>query len=191
MHTAHSGETITRTLKDSSGHWTKMDISIPPGVKDYNWCMGGVDVSDALIGYYQVLHKTRKWYKTFFYHFIDIAIVNAFLLHKELCTAKGQAPMTQKAFRETLAEQLKQMCCQEAKPPQPEANKPESPQLKQPNPSASHHRLQYISGQRSEGRQRCRLCNLKTAVKCSTCDKPLCFIPPRDCYNKWHDDNNM
>uniref|UniRef100_A0A3Q0RWA5 PiggyBac transposable element-derived protein domain-containing protein n=1 Tax=Amphilophus citrinellus TaxID=61819 RepID=A0A3Q0RWA5_AMPCI len=112
IHTAHSSNTITRKVKDSSGRWTQKDIPIPLAIKEYNQCMEGVDVSDALIGYYQVLHKTRKWYKTFFYHFLDIAVVNTFILHKELHTAKGQVPMCQKAFRETLADQLMQLYTQ-------------------------------------------------------------------------------
>ena len=63
-------------------------------------CMGGVDLSDALISYYKVIHKTQKWY------FMDIAIVNAFLLYKVITKGKGQVPMHQKAFRETLVEEL-------------------------------------------------------------------------------------
>ncbi|KAK9969977.1 hypothetical protein ABG768_028118 [Culter alburnus] len=90
FHKAYEGNTVQRRVKDNDGQWF----------------MGGVDLSDALIGFYNVLHKTQKWYQTFFYHFVDIAVVNAFILHQHLARAIKEKPLTQKAFRETLVLEL-------------------------------------------------------------------------------------
>ncbi|XP_052010391.1 piggyBac transposable element-derived protein 4-like [Xyrauchen texanus] len=183
LHTAHAEDTVKRRVKDADQHWTLKDIPVPPAVKEYNQSMGGVDLSDALIGYYKVLHKTQMWYKTFFYHFMDIAIVNAFLLYKDIVKGKGQVPMHQKAFRETLAEELAEFGSHSTAIP------------KYPSPlcrsSSAHHRPVYINGNSTNGRLRCRQCQAKTPVKCSSCDVPLCFVPKRDCYNDWHVAKNL
>ncbi|KAJ0050803.1 hypothetical protein NL108_006161 [Boleophthalmus pectinirostris] len=175
MHTAHGDDRVVRRVKDDAGRWTMKDVSIPPAIKDYNKHMGGVDLSDALIGYFEVLHKTKKWYKTFFYHYVDIAVVNAFILYKENCTSKGEIPMAQKAFRETLVLELAKAGA--IKPQQDDESQVER-----------HHRLVHIipSGDKTQGRLKCRKCHSKTPVKCFTCDVPLCFQPQRDCYNDWH-----
>uniref|UniRef100_A0A3B5AKH3 PiggyBac transposable element-derived protein 4-like n=1 Tax=Stegastes partitus TaxID=144197 RepID=A0A3B5AKH3_9TELE len=179
MHTAHGKETVQRNVKDNAGQWTMIDVPIPPAIKDYNRHMGGVDLSDALIGYYEVLHKTKKWYKTLFYHFLDIAIVNSYILYKEQCKVKGNKPMHQKAFRETLVLELA------------DAGSTKAPQQEDKSDKSTHHRLVHISdsGDKSQGRLRCRKCQSKTPVKCSTCNIPLCFLPNRDCYNEWHTQN--
>ncbi|XP_051814428.1 piggyBac transposable element-derived protein 4 isoform X32 [Acanthochromis polyacanthus] len=184
FHRAHTGETIKRRVRSADGQWEVKDITLPPVVKDYNQHMGGVDLSDALIQFYKVLHKTRKWYKTFFYHFVDIAIVNAFLIHKELAMAKGQVPMNQKAFRETLAEDLAMMG---SAPPNKPVRGPAPAPVPAPAPArAKHHRITYISGDSTAGRLKCKNCRKKTPVKCATCDVSLCFLAGRDCYNDWH-----
>ncbi|KAF3861155.1 hypothetical protein F7725_001410 [Dissostichus mawsoni] len=70
--------------------------------------MGGVDVSDALSRVLQRSPQTMKWYKTFFYPFLDIVVVNSFLLHKELYKMKSDPSRTkpQKTFREQLAAEM-------------------------------------------------------------------------------------
>lgn len=110
---------------------------------------------------------------------MDIAIVNAFLLNKDITKGKGEVPMHQKAFRETLVEEL----AAAAGRPAPS-----------PTPLTAHHKLVHITGDSTAGRLRCRHCQAKTPIKGSSCDVPLCFVPNfdiMDCYNDWHVANNL
>ncbi|KAJ8272697.1 hypothetical protein GJAV_G00092360 [Gymnothorax javanicus] len=61
---------------------------------------------DQLIQYYSVHYKSARWTRTLFFHFMDIADTNSFLLHKELCGEKKNEPMMHRAFLEELTAQL-------------------------------------------------------------------------------------
>ncbi|XP_030268832.1 piggyBac transposable element-derived protein 4-like [Sparus aurata] len=65
IHSAHGEDTARRRVKGADGQWSFQDIPVPSGINDYSKNMGGVDLSDAMIGYYNVLHKTRKWYRSY------------------------------------------------------------------------------------------------------------------------------
>ncbi len=67
LHTAYLGDTVKRVCKSSSGY-KNVDVPVPTAVKDYNRFMGGVDLSDQLIGYYSSWKKSRKWYMTVLHH---------------------------------------------------------------------------------------------------------------------------
>ncbi len=137
--------------------------------------MGGVDLSDALIGYYTVLHKTQKWYRYFFYHFVDIAVVNAFILHQQMAKMNNQKPLTQKDFREALVTELAG-----TGPLYASAQE-------QPVPATGSHLPKYLNADSTVGRLRCKMCHNKSPVMCATCRVNLCFVPKRDCYSKWHE----
>lgn len=65
VHKAYTGQTVKRKVRES-GEWKTKAITMPDCIGDYNKHMGGVNLSDALIGFYSVHTKTTKWYKTFF-----------------------------------------------------------------------------------------------------------------------------
>ena len=76
------------------------DVPLPSVIKFYNKFMGGVDLSDQLIGYHRILRQTKKYWKTLFYHLLEISLTNAFILHKWLIMMKGGSAPTNRSFRD-------------------------------------------------------------------------------------------
>ncbi|XP_068572703.1 piggyBac transposable element-derived protein 4-like [Cebidichthys violaceus] len=181
IHQVDSGQTIKRKVK-AAAVWQNKSIPVPDTILDYNRNMGGVDLSDALIGFYSVRHKTMKWYKTFFYHFMDISVVNSYLLYKELLTLRHDPtqtkPFTHKAFREQLAMEMLEFADSLVDHP--------------PRPPATCMPMMYDSTA-SRVRRHCKRCNdagllrVKTSVYCRKCDVPLCFTANKNCFQLWHD----
>ena len=67
--------------------------------------MGGVDKSDKMIKYYEVLHKSLKYWKKIFLHMIDLAVFNSYIMftalqqHPQDPLLKRKGQYTQKDFR--------------------------------------------------------------------------------------------
>ena len=45
--------------------------------------MKGVDLSNQFISYYELNRKTIKWWKGIFFHLLDKAIANSFIINKK------------------------------------------------------------------------------------------------------------
>ncbi|KAJ8365927.1 hypothetical protein SKAU_G00147580 [Synaphobranchus kaupii] len=209
IHKAYSGQSAQRRMKNPNGTWRCRSVPVPDPVVEYNKYMGGVDLSDALIKYYNVGQKTMRWYKKLFLHFVDIAVVNSHIIHKELARMKGRVPLTQKQFREALCTQLADVDAKRkeanmiakamASEPQPPPPPPPQPR---PQPAARGQQSCFpvtvvdvstseYREKASKGRRLCGLClsrkqHNKTMYKCRYCDVPLCIKPDRLCFAEWH-----
>lgn len=182
IHAAFNGETIHRKIKTTKGTWDTQTFPCPTPVLKYNQYMGGVDLSDQLIQYYTAQHKTMKWYRKLFLHFLDIAATNAYILHKELASQQPREALTHKAFMEELTAQL---CSISQKVPLKRASCNHVPV---PVAKLSTDVRQVAS----QGRRTCVLCRSQhskkscTPWKCEKCDVPLCLQLTRNCFEEWH-----
>lgn len=75
-------------------------------IEKYNTYMGGVDKSDQYLAYHNVLRKTVCYWKTLFYHMIDIAAVNASILYNLIATSSGIKTITENEFCDHLVLQI-------------------------------------------------------------------------------------
>ena len=61
-------------------------VECPASVKEYNKFMGGVDAFDSFISLYRIkLQCNRRYYLKIFFHFLDMAVVNAWLEYRRDC----------------------------------------------------------------------------------------------------------
>ena len=102
QHPGHSDTTVERNWK-AKGKRQKKDVPIPIAIHRYNKFMGGVDRSDQMIKYYEVIRQTKKYWKTRFFHLIDVSVVNSYIIHKVL---HPDDKTTHYEFREKLVRSL-------------------------------------------------------------------------------------
>ena len=79
---ANDHKQVNRKRK-TAGVWSTKVVSQPIAISNYNKYMNAVDRSDQILATNNVLRKCMRWWKTVFFHLIDIAVVNSFLLFKE------------------------------------------------------------------------------------------------------------
>ena len=78
----------------------------PLMIVDYNKHMLGVDKLDQLMSYYSFLHKSVKWWRKVFFWILEVAVVNAYIIYKELALKQGDKPLSHIAFRRQLIASL-------------------------------------------------------------------------------------
>lgn len=61
-----------------------VEVPQPRIIKEYNRHMGGVDLMDGLMGRYHIKAKTTNMFTLLFYHLIDMALTNAYILKNRI-----------------------------------------------------------------------------------------------------------
>ncbi|KAM9853748.1 piggyBac transposable element-derived protein 4-like [Aulostomus maculatus] len=178
VHPVYTGETVLRWKKIGDGQYRKVPIPRHTAVGEYNHYMGGVDTSDQMLGTNSVHRKTMRWPITVFQHFIDIAVTNSFIIHKERAKQLQEKPMTCQAFQEELCAQLLGVTV---------THKPKKRPVHDhfPLPAAN---VDYLGKQKKAtvGRQKCSLCKRSTPWRCEECDVALCLQLDRNCFKTFH-----
>nr|XP_037274775.1 piggyBac transposable element-derived protein 4-like [Rhipicephalus microplus] len=180
IHTANNHVIAKRRVK-KDGKWQEISVQKPKLVDEYNAGMLGVDKSDQMIASYNVLIKCVRWWKTLFFHSVDIACVNSYVIfqaHRQQHAGASEllrpSNFDQLAFRMELAQQLLDL--------------EERPQVRTPPQTRSTQHKPY----RLEKRRRCKKCyednklDHKTNVICKTCNVCLCFTTARNCFAQYH-----
>lgn len=72
---------------------------VPTCLPAYNTYMGGVDNTGRMRKTYGYDRKCKRYWFRLFFHFLDLTVNNAHLLHKHNCTRVGVKSMTLKHFR--------------------------------------------------------------------------------------------
>lgn len=168
-----------------NGQYRPIYVRQPKIVEDYNKFMSGVDKSDQLLGKYETLRKTHRWWKTLFYHFVDISRVNSYLMFKDWMKKNPDMPELQRPasygqldFTVELIRQLGGI-----------DDNTQVPLYKKPQPQPPTHVLVPTW---SNDYKNCKLCykkykkEQKTYVICGTCKLHYCFTKQRNCLLESH-----
>lgn len=161
------------------------NVPCPVLLTDYNKNMNFVDKFDQNLNVYKVDRKSKKWWHRIFFYLFDAAIVNAYVLYKELNLPKK----TMKEFRRevitflTTETEIKRRQSTTRNTIAIKKNKPFVPPEIRTSESA-HQPTR-------DTRRRCALCStskkqIRTDWVCSVCNVPLCLGKNKTCFQNYH-----
>ena len=67
----------------------KKIIPIPKAIVDYTYFMGGVDNFDQKSSNYSIQLRSHRWYIKTFFHFLEIALINSYIIYTRVCQKKN------------------------------------------------------------------------------------------------------
>ena len=178
---------IQRKEKDGK----KVNVNCPKAISTYNANMGFVDKFDQLISLYEIDRKSKKWWHRIFFHFVDAAVINSYILHKMLT---GNEIKTAKEFRLNLIYSLCAMKESETTtlkkrlPSNPDDAPPFKVKVSADKRFSNVEHMPVKSTSR-----RCAYCSTKqkprrTSFACKSCNVGLCFFQKGvTCFQKYHE----
>lgn len=174
-----SMDSVQRKQKDG----TKVTVTCPNVVSDYNKHMGGVDKHDMLRQLYGADRKSKKWWHRLFFGLLDMAMINSYILHSE-CNEENQ--ITQFDYYREVALGLLTYA-QRTQPGPAKRRKsnystPDSVRLG----NAGIHWPEFTTN-----KNRCEVCSkngiqARPLSKCSHCGVHLCCTTVKNCFRIYH-----
>ena len=186
LHNANESDLVDRNIRVGD-KWEKQKVRRPQVFGDYNKNMGGVDLSDQLIGKFNVLRKVNRWWRTLFFHVIDIAIINSYIMFRacyekyKITGLQRKKTYNQRNFREEL---VKQLCGTKKRETQQSRGHEYVIENRQKSRNCvwCYHLEKLPNGR---GKER------KITTFCKICDKHFCNTGNRDCMAKAHREENV
>lgn len=153
----------------------------PLPVVQYNCYMSGVDRKDQMLSYYPCERKTVRWYKKLFFHFLQIILLNSYLLYSKYSTA------TKMSFLDFRFSIIKHLLKSTQQPRKTQLVKP----TMSPTGNTIHLPTKCEKGARGKIlRKKCRLCITRgkrtdTSYICTACPglPALCL---NHCFEAYH-----
>lgn len=192
----HENPSETTYVARKKKNGEKEDVACPIMLKNYNQNMGFVDKADMLKKTYEIDRKSQKWWPRIFWHFIDVSIVNAFIIFQQRCN--GNSGMNLKAFRLSIVAGLvgagREKC--------PPTKKKQSSLGKEGNMANNYKPIVPLEKRWDQALhmpvygtyRRCALCSTldhqrRSKWACETCGVALCLSDKKDCFQKFHKKN--
>lgn len=154
----------------------------PEAVHWYNMFMKGVDHIDQELRSYELHRKSLSWPKKLFFHMVNMAIQNAYILFEHANPNKKDA-QTSLWFRSKVIKSLLQQGLTESHFGKPRDNY--VPPLGQGRYTERHFPSEIQVAPNKRKHRKCSLCHTKsTKYQCVNCNgKKLCAWP---CFESWH-----
>lgn len=175
------GQTVIQRRTKNGG---TEDITKPNAVIEYTKHMGAVDRFDHYCNSYSFTRKSLKWWKKTFFWLLEVAVVNSFILYKEIHSDKV---IDHIQYRKELIQQL--VSEQRASQPIRRRGRPSTLDAEE-----RLDRRQHFIAQFSEKKTKdCAVCSdrktpgqrRQTVFYCETCSRQP-GLHPGTCFKKYH-----
>jgi len=184
LSTIHDTSLVAKRRRSRLAQGGTEEVQKPKMVDEYNQYMGGVDKSDQLLSYYGFPHRTIKWWRRAFYHLLDLAVVQAYILYRQ--SPQSGRHLRHQQFRVELAKELLHSAGEEviqtanpqSQPPVNRLTERHFPARTDITPDGKFLQPDCAVCSRKKGRAR-----KTTSYICRQCKLPMCITP---CFELYH-----